>query len=470
MTDSIPLTLPLNRPQYFPASEVLVSSLVWGTGDWAYADQEVRGSRFQRRGPHKSGIVETTPEAPEEVAAFADALRKGGLQTQAPDKTLVTSVIKGVTGVTSQKAKAIPASPMTTHLALAQSLRGVLGVNNPPDVGGILESMYLLGDVHGVAGDGPSPMADRWVRAATHRLKDDLVLAAADAAMATSVDLVDGGPTNKASSRSSHALWAGHLENSPFAWLHTNWSKLTSQEWVAALPPRVWTDWCTTLLRMGMAFGYLFENHWFEAVGRSILTDDDGDAAAGALNFSQPLLNWPGSRLPVSSRNVKPEIRRVVAKGALVRAHLQGHFEKDFAGLSLREALAEVKGNADVRHGVRDAMSGRSWPGACKNMYETILYSLQQRDASGEVDYYGLLRQHGHRYSVIQPGTEWIAVVASLSCDEPGGETNVGKVLESLGRLGLRPELMEIVQALESAGLAQGSADADHGVRVRSAY
>lgn len=468
MTQSRLLALPLNRPQYVPASEVLVSSLVWGLGKWRYQDDEVRGSRFLGRGEAKKGIRTTAPSSPEEISGFASHLRGGGLQTEASDKILVDAVVNGITGVTSKKAKAIPVSPMTTHLALSQSLRGVLGANNPPDIGGILESMFLMGTPRGEAVDTrQSPMAEMWVRAASLRVEGDPVLRAADAAMAQTLRLEGRSPEGGAS-RDSHTAWAQAFATSPFGWLHRNWQKLTTDEWVGALPPRVWTDWCTTLLRMGMAFGFLFENRWYEAVGRSALIESD--VTEPALGMDTPLLPWAGSRLPVSSRNVKPEIRRIVGCGVLVRAVLSEHFGSDFAAVELTRALEECQRDHHLRDRVREAMSGRPWPGSCKNMYETILYSLQQRDAPSEIDYYGLLRRHGNRFSVIQPGTEWIAVVASLACDAPGGETNVGKVLSSLSDLGLRPELMEVVKALEAAGLAQGSADADHGVRVRSAY
>lgn len=468
MTQSRLLALPLNRPQYVPASEVLVSSLVWGLGKWRYPDDEVRGSRFLGRDVAKSGIQTTAPSSPEEVSAFASHLRGGGLQTEASDRTLVDAVINGVTGVTSQKAKAVPVSPMTTHLALSQSLRGVLGANNPPDIGGILESMFLLGTPRGEVVDvQESPMAEMWVRAASLRVDEDPVLRAADAAMAQILRLESRSP-GRGTSHDSHTVWAQSLATSPFGWLHRNWRKLTTDEWVSALPPRVWTDWCTTLLRMGMAFGFLFESRWYEAVGRSALIESD--VTEPTFNMDTPLLPWAGSRLPVSSRNVKPEIRRMVGSGVLVRGVLAEHFGSDFASVELNRALEECQRDQQLRDRVREAMSGRSWPGSCKNMYETILYSLQQRDSSSEIDYYGLLRRHGNRFSVIQPGTEWIAVVASLACDAPGGETNVGKILSSLSSLGLRPELMEVVKTLEAAGLAQGSADADHGVRVRSAY
>lgn len=467
MISDVGLSLPLKRPQYVPAPEVLVSALVWGTGHWAYGDDAIQASRFRGVSAAKPDVLTTAPEDVQEVSDFAGHLRDGGMQTEASDTTLVEAFVNGITGVKSQKAKSVPVSPMTTQLALAQSVRGALGAKNPPDVGGILESMFVLGH-NSDSTDTSDSMAGMWVAAADRRLADDPVLRAVDRAMAAASGLVAPAEDPVSQDRVGHSVWAGRLHDTPFGWLHDHWRKITSPEWVDALPPRVWIDWCSTLLRMGIAFGYLFENRWYEAVGRSILTEEDVPPAV--LTSGSPLLLWPGSRLPVSSRNVKPEMRRVVANGVLARAVLNEHFDKDFARIALGDALDDVRGDRHVKQSMREALGGRAWPGACKNMYETILYSVQQRVASTEADYYGLLRQHGNRYSVVQPGTEWIAVMASLACDHPGGETHIGKVLSTLAQLGLHPELMELVKALEGAGLAQGSADADHGVRVRSAY
>lgn len=469
MNSDIGLALPLNRPQYVPAPEVLVSSLVWGTGDWSYPDEETHGSRFMGSGASKAGICTTAPTSLEQRLAFAGELRSHGLQTEAPDETLVQAVLNGVTGVQARKATSVPVSPMTTHLALAQNLRGVLGAKNPPDMGGILESMFILGAEDPAPDDVIPTMASGWLRAAERRLEQDPVLRAADAAIADAMGLIRTSQSSQRADDDSHRRWRGRLRETPFGWLHDCWTKLTSPAWVEALPPRVWTDWCTTLLRMAIAFGYLFESRWYEAVGRSILSGEE--VPDSTLNSSMPLMVWPGARLPVSSRNIKPEMRRVVANGVLTRAALLQHFGRsDFDQIDLREAVEEGRRDSALKQSVREALSGRSWPGACKNMNETILYSLQQRDVSSETDYYGLLRRHGNRYSVVQPGTEWVAVMASLACDGPGGETHLGQVLAMLSQLGLRPELMELVKALEAAGLAQGSADADHGVRVRSAY
>jgi hypothetical protein len=42
--------------------------------------------------------------------------------------------------------------------------------------------------------------------------------------------------------------------------------------------------------------------------------------------------------------------------------------------------------------------------------------------------------------------------------------------MTSLAELGLKPDLTDVVVLLERAGLARGSADADQGVVVQSAF
>ena len=114
-----------------------------------------------------------------------------------------------------------------------------------------------------------------------------------------------------------------------------------------------------------------------------------------------------------------------------------------------------------------DKLSEQDNPRYLQNLYETVIYSLLRRDLS---DHYGLLTSRGNAIAVVSPGTEWVAVVASLSAGSPGRETHVGQVVRDLARLGLQPRLPDLVSLLEAAGLARGSADADHGVRVDSAF
>ena len=93
------------------------------------------------------------------------------------------------------------------------------------------------------------------------------------------------------------------------------------------------------------------------------------------------------------------------------------------------------------------------------------------RDESGPfADHYGLLRTRGRSALVVEPGIEWAALVASLACGSPGAIRDVAAVLRSLRALGVSPETRDLISLLEKAGLTRGSADADSGLEVHSAY
>ena len=99
-------------------------------------------------------------------------------------------------------------------------------------------------------------------------------------------------------------------------------------------------------------------------------------------------------------------------------------------------------------------------------------YALASRSDSGpQADFYGMLRNAGTRYSVVEPGRRWTALIAGLASGMPSGRCTVGDVRLQLASLGLRPELGELIALLEDAGLARGSADADQAaVAVQSPY
>ena len=503
-----PLLLPLNRPQYVPVGEVLVSEVARRALSWR-DDGEGHPTRLTSSGAHlpseppvitdpnaartflardrKNAGVSVAPSTPAQTARFAASLRGASLQTDAPDAALSRAFIEAATGLRSAQGKGSSASPMSRNLALSQNLRGVLGAPRPPDMAGILEAMYSLGD-YLTEGLPDGSMGSRWIRAAATRIESDPVLRSLDIALGryASLDRYDGdGDFEDEEHNDSGGLqsWTHTTPGeTPFRWLRDSWIKLTDDEWVRAIPPRVWADWCSMVLRMGLAFGFLWECRWFEAIGRSAL--QDGGQESLDAQFSTPLLPWPAKRLPVASRNVKPVIRltssRAVAIRAAILAHDKSHRDERGRGASFQDAVDHLRtcqmidpqlGNGTVRDNLKAALTGRNWNRATNNMYETILYSLQQRSTNVlSEDYYGFLRARGGRYSIVSPGTEWIAVVASLAADHPGGETHLGQIMASLARLGLQPELQELVEILEAAGLARGSADADHGVRVRSAF
>lgn len=456
--------VPLIRPQYVPASELLVSALVQREFTNSRKPAGIKGYRFLGQ-QQNAAVITVAPSTEEGYKTLAKSLREAGIRTNAEDAELAEAVVNSVMGVPPTRGKSIPASPMTPHLALTQDLAGALNVDNPPDIGQTLEIMYVMG--RPAEADSGRTMGDLWLEAAGMRLDGDPLLRAIDAAFGGCPEL--SGLSRREQARPPEVgHWTGRFPCSPFGWLRDQWDKLMSRQWVEALPPRVWADWGTMVLRSAVGFGYLWESRWYENLGRSLLGDSPIEhLPSGSMEV---LLPWPPARLPVGSRNVKTEMRQLVSRGLRVREILQD----EVTGDSVEEAcqsLEVLRNDQAARARIREAMSVYEIEGSVKNTYEQINYALKQRKSKTDAtDYYGFLVEHGSRYGVIAPGTEWFAVVASLSCDKPGGETHVGTIMASLARLGLRPELQEVVRSLESAGLAQGSADADHGVRVRSAF
>ena len=457
-----PLMMDLIRPQYAPNAEVLVSGLVQGR-------LEARGTqsrkfRFRNKVAGDSRPV-TAPTTDQERANFAALL--GDLDVLSGSShpvELVDAVVHAVTGVVSKRGSSLRASPMTEHLALSQDLSGVTGSNNPPNLGRALEAMFLMGQPLGAQGTSGG-MADLWLAAARLRAESEPLLGAIDKAFGT---VHPGAPfvPREGYRAATEDFWRGRFPESPFGWLHDTWTTLMDPRWSKRLPTRVWTDWSTAVLRVGLAFGYLAEMRWYELVGRCLLSREEVTVLPQLRG--EVLLPWAPSRLPVKSRNVKVEIKQAVNKGTSMLQVL-----RDTTDGVLPDPLAELnrlRQEEGVRRAVQGALGGTNPPSFAKNTYETIIYALQPRDGGTGKDYYSLLRGAGNRYSVVDPGTEWIAVVASLACDLDTRETNIGEVRTALARLGIVPELQELVRALEEAGMARGSADADHGVRVRSAF
>lgn len=460
MTARDEVMLDLIRPQYAPNSEVLLSAVVQPCYE-AAEDKARSGFRFLNRNPQSKNEV-TAPVDAAGYESFAAQLAAQGIKTNGTSEDLARAVVAAVTGVGSGKATSLPASPMAPHLALAQDLAGVLG-SNPPNLGKALEHMFLMGE----APDDPGPdsLAESWLEAASARRDSEPLLAGIDEAFNYAHS---SGPfsRNDKVGPSLNPTWRGAFPKSPYGWFNRSWRRLMDPAWIDLMPTRVWTDWVTTVLRTALAFGYLAEMRWYELMGEAMLGRDSIDTLP--VLDREELLPWPPSRLPVSSRNVKTDIRLLVNRGTSMRELLDRQLASagDVPGASALEAL---RLDPEVRSLVVRALGGHEPPRSEKNVRETITYALQQRGTDSNSDYYGLLKNHGSRYAVVSPGTEWMAVVASLACD-PSGQTNVGQVLSEIECLGMLPEVQELVGALEAAGMARGSADADHGVRVRSAF
>jgi hypothetical protein len=466
------MLIPLPRPQYVPVPEALISALAWRLFEVPLdPDPSGRPIGLMFRASSRAGrgrtldLRATAPEG-DRLVRFAESLRRHHLRSEGDPLIVAEAVLNSVAGVRVQKSGSQPASPITPAFALLQNMRGLQGTRNPPDLAEILETLFGLGLEQSADSDG---VAATWLRATEHRMSIDELSRLLDVAVDESV--LDGPRTRRPRSKADRfSAWQGNFEDTPFEWFAGAWQRLTEPRWVEALPARIWVDWATTVLRLAVGLGYLWESAWYEALARHVLSDSapDWDAVRARMGNVVP---WKSSRAGAVALDVAPQLSWRIFRGDQLRGsisswldeHEKHEVEFEAAVIAMREDTAFCDELVILVNSNSSTPSG-------KNLWEAVKYALKTRDASGaHADYYGLLRTSG-RYLMVDPGTEWIAVVASLACDRPGGATDVGNVLQSLEQMGVRPELSDLILLLEKAGIARGSADADQGVIVQSAF
>lgn len=462
------LLLPFNRPEYFSVPEALLSSLAWRAHELVpESDAQKPVGLMYKAEAKETHYLTLKPTKPEGTAAEAlgRQLKATALNTMASDLLLGEAVASSVMGIRIEKTGNQPASPITPALALMQDPRGILVKKGPPDFASIIESLFTVGHPVG----GPTESAtELWMTAADRRLQLDPMLSAIDRSMMSTV-FADRCVRRTALSIPEDSVdWCGLYPETPYEWFAKSWTALTSSEWVEALPARVWVDWATTVLRLAMGLGFLWEYAWYEALGDAIIRDHVPDTWEELQATVRSPLPWQSSRSSISVRDVGSTIKWRVSRGEKIRKSLKERLNESGQQQDAIEFLRSAA-ESDLRGSLAAEITEKKEAG--KLVWETIKYGLQVRESSGPfTDYYGILKTRGRRYLLIDPGTEWIAVVASLTCGSPGSKCNVGDVLRDLTMLGMRPELGDLVALLERAGMARGSADADHAVIVESAF
>lgn len=457
--------IPLSRPQYVSTPEAFISALAWKEFDVDLTGKtsKPQALRYSQSSPSSSKVMEVRTVKPEigALGTFAAKLQSEGFNSVDPH-ALARSILESVGGVRVEKSGVQPASPLTPSIALAQNTRGLQGAANPPDIAEILETMFEMGCE---PDKRTTSVSGLWKRAAFKRLELDPLLRRIDRSF-------DSVLLDKQRSDRGRAQGAGQPDipyfggSTPYAWFHQSWSKLTSDEWVAALPARVWVDWATTITRMTFGMGFLWESVWYDAIAREALRETSSPNVIGRVE-QQPLLVWRPETNSVSVRDVAPILKWRVHRGVQIRAILE---KFKFDSEDVHSQVLELKENEQALQDLTAAVQSNRPTGPGKNAWEAVRYALRTREtASDAADYYGLLTSRA-RYLVPSPGTEWMAVIASLSVESPGHKTEVATVMRDLRRLGLRPELGSLIKLLERSGLARGSADADQGVVVQSAF
>jgi hypothetical protein len=197
---------------------------------------------------------------------------------------------------------------------------------------------------------------------------------------------------------------------------------------------------------------------------------DDVDSLKSILKRQEPPITWRSNTSGAEIRDLSSKLKWRCFRAVEIRQLIDKWLKENKSeSKSLSECLAAMKKDSELRTKLASALNlekgADSGPGS--NLWEAIRYTLLVREAG---DFYGFFKGRGSRYLFAEPGSEWVAVMASLSSSHPGRTTDLGSVSRKLGQLGANPHPNDLLKFLERAGLARGSADADLGVIVETAF
>ena len=482
----------------------------------------VYDSKIQNEETENLVFVATRPDiTPDYLRIWVRVLEQNRFNFLSGDQSdSARSVADAMRGVQVDKSKRQAATPLSPHIALLQNRQGIFGKKAPIDIGLIIEQIFALGDPeienYEELKISPSDSASSlWYLAMRTRLHDDYELARIDASVR---DFIQQHPYNLDPNRIVEKIFPDINdpellmkpriemtqknqvttiflgEQTPFFWFHKAWTSLTSERWIKALPARRWTDWATTVLRVAFGFSYIWDANWYLALASTITSSEtESNVNERCLYSSRSenqtkekvtvdfilrsprlvsnlAMHWKDSDSSVSTKDVAQSVRLTLSRGLQVRKILDDFYKTAGEDLTLEEALFALHSDVALRQSLIQAQKGKFNSNA-NSLWEAVKYSLMARSGSGDMaDFYGLLRSRNRKFLIIDPATEWMAVISSLAIDSPDGIGDLGKVRTELARLGLQPSVRELTKCLEAAGLAQSAADADIAVSVKSAF
>lgn len=467
--------LGLNRPEYAGSGEGILSALAWSLVSNA-EQYDANVFEFAQNGsPRKKKfkVIETRVNDATQVAQSANANRIVFPELNGLD----VAFLDAFRGVLPAKALSFPAVPLVANAALLQNPQGFKGKKNPANYAAIVEQLYCLGAGEKVA---TNAAASRWYSSLA-RQEDIRVLRCLNGLAEKCGPTTSGGKVTKpvvapVPSKSLRLApdWIRGYRNTPFQWFYRSWNSFCDPTWLDVLPRRRWADWATCLLRTALGTCYLWEARFYRELAKTLA----GRQTMDSFNGNMELLAWPGREAKVSARDVNTRIRQDIAIGDQVRKEISDLLaESPETRPSLDQAsLQEIVSYLESRLKLRETnpfalMLSEEVKGEAPNTRETVVYSLQCRAETGvDADYYSLLARRSRRYLVVEPGPEWIVVIASMVAGAPGQPTTLHHIRRELECLGLRPNRTVLVAELERAGLARNSHDADEALEVIAAF
>lgn len=472
---SITELLPLNRPEYPGSIETVLSALAWSLAQDpdAYAPLVFEIAQESSSKKRRFSITSTRQNG---LDAVLPVFQAAGISFP-PSPGLEGAVLDAFRGVIPPKAFSYPALPLVQAASFLQNPKGTKGKSHPANYSLIIEQMYALG----TSLPGSKGAAETWFSILSAPETNPL-FAGLNCLAAGMVPLKDGtlSPVLLCQDKNVPVNPPGpawlHDLPTPFTWFHQAWNTFCTPAWRDALPRRRWCDWGACIIRSAMGMGYLWEAQLYRDLCENLAATSPQPLVS--LRGTRELLKWTGREEAISTRDINSRIRQVVSTGHAAREQFKSLYE---AALSTKPELANAS-LQDILSAVRSEMAvlntnpfleilTESKRKDGHNTLETVVYSLQCRAETGvDADFYALLTRRSRRFLVVEPGPEWMVVLASLTAGAPGRCTTLGQVKRNLAMLGLFPSRETLVRELEQAGLAGSSHDSDDALEVVSAF
>ena len=476
--------LKFNTPNMLIFPEMLVSDVV-GAGVHS-SEAETWGTKYvyqwDLHADRNENVKVLYPVEKQDLSRWVEAV-KSKFQIDSGDfNALAEAIAIELEGVSSRSSPRIAAVPVTVASSLLQSLPGVTGSPRPENYAALLHQIFQAGSKDDYQ-DGTC--VDLLLGALRQVIQTDRLMHALEVSIRAgilprvdpNVPVEPGAPVGVTKAIND---WVGPpwlSQGTPFSWFSDAWIKLTRQDWVEVLPPRRWVDWIATVSRLAIGMSVLWQSRYLDEIGELILSDSEDtsiETFVQKVSFG-PLIHWEDSNQNLRQRNVQIAIRTLIARGVYVDEFLAKRLEdKDIDKEDTFSTAIQKLRAKTLRQDLRSELDRGHQPNPKKRRREAVESCLTSRSLVGQyADQYGFLVQHGKgkaMFRVVDPSTEVLALVASLSCGSPSSECSVGDVRRSLKHLGFEPSIPELVRRLESAGLCRDSADASDSVRVKSAF
>jgi hypothetical protein len=480
--------LALPRPEYAKQTELVLTDILWnspGTSIGVVEALSSLDSKPEDGKPSRRLVLSKRPGGSPlltETEGWArEAGRIGIFGAEASADIFSAAALNSILAPSSKRDKSSTCVPVHRGTVPLQTLNGAVNKDNPPDLARAVDVMAFMGGAAdlGEAGlllarafdDRGDTHADAFMEAVGAYVWGKLGIASPPAWPGT---LANPLPLQQADGKAAMSQGLGAA--GPPGWFWEAWMCLMdpANGWRMALPERRFADWATCILRTGLALTYLWEASVFRAL-RDFVGDGgehSWERLRGGLGAPKLLAIQPRGT-PVGDMNISNLLVAGLGDGYYARSALLEAVDElpsvQFDLSAGREAaiakLAHVNLDPDLL--------SRDPKNAPKTMREFVRYLLLARAAddadADEADLYYLARSRG-RYTWVEPGPEWIVVVASLAAGKPGQQCTLGDVARRLARLGIVLDRATLVHLLEEAGLTQDSPDADEALVVNSGF